>query len=379
MIFSFGILLFVLGLGLFIQAESVEASYSTTCPTSTACNAISPSYNGDVNFTCTTNCAPVFNNHVGTVTIIPTCDASSPSSYTAQLTVNGVSTPVYTQTCGPSITVFEAVPPKVNSGDLSNLNWTVSGAISCEASSSAGDWTGPKGTSGSDSVSPAATRNYTLTCLNASGIPASRTVTVTVPYGNISNSGCTIPLGGSTCDTNIWWNTTDFFATNADVQRDGDTINNSLNMPAPGLLQTGLGFTPTTFTLRDPSGAFSDTTIVTPSCVGGGVWTGSNCEALPEITLSANPNLVRSGSSAEIIVEVNSGLELSCELNDGRSGMMPSFTHTPPPNTASYPAITTKTLTAAQDVIVSCTSTLYPMVTNSESIRISVVPTIEER
>ena len=77
----------------------------------------------------------------------------------------------------PAPTVSLSVsPPSISEGESATLTWGTTDADSCVAS---GAWSGAKATSGSVSVSPAATSNYILSC-NGTGGSTSDSVSVTV-------------------------------------------------------------------------------------------------------------------------------------------------------------------------------------------------------
>lgn len=61
---------------------------------------------------------------------------------------------------------FYSVPTSVSRGNSALLVWSVSNASSCYASNG---WSGAKGTSGTETIYPSATKTYTLTCSNSYG------------------------------------------------------------------------------------------------------------------------------------------------------------------------------------------------------------------
>jgi len=77
----------------------------------------------------------------------------------------------------PAITSFTTNPTTIAPGGSSILSWQTQNVTTCTAS---GAWSGSKAISGSQTVTPAATSQYTLTCSNAAGQSASAQVTVTV-------------------------------------------------------------------------------------------------------------------------------------------------------------------------------------------------------
>ena len=108
--------------------------------------------------------------------------------------VSPVNTSTYTLTCNGeggsdsdsiTVTVNEPTPPTANlsanpatidQGQSATLSWSSTDADSCTAS---GDWSGSRGISGSEIVSPAVTSTYAITCSGEGG-NANDSVTVTV-------------------------------------------------------------------------------------------------------------------------------------------------------------------------------------------------------
>jgi len=68
-----------------------------------------------------------------------------------------------------------AVNSTITRGNSVSLIWSTTNAVSCSA-----DWTGKKGTSGSETLSPTATKTYSMTCKNSVGDATTATTTVTV-------------------------------------------------------------------------------------------------------------------------------------------------------------------------------------------------------
>ena len=78
----------------------------------------------------------------------------------------------------PSI-ILSASQTSVDAGSMVTLTWSTTDASSCTA---AGAWTGTKTISGSQTVNPASTSTYTLTCTGAGGsVNKSVTITVNAP------------------------------------------------------------------------------------------------------------------------------------------------------------------------------------------------------
>lgn len=326
-------------------------------------------------FTNTTNL--VFTNSIDTHTMAPGCDGSSPTSYNWSLTVNGTSISG-THTCAPAIPLpvvtLTASPSTIDPGDSSTLTWTVSEATSCTAS---GGWAGAKAVGGgSEIVSPSVTTTYNLSCTGAGGTTEATPVTVTSPSGFISAGTCTIVPSGTTegtgCDVTVNWNAYDFVGTPAVLQ--GVT---SFSSNASGPQTRTVDPDDRSFTLRDTGGSFMDSATADVTCQTGTVWlaSASHCAFLPIVGIDSETNLIRSGATLDYEVTVNSNFDLTCTVRDG--GASQTFSHVASATTVLYPR-TTRPLTSAQVVDVSCVSPLNPAVTGSDEVRINVIPTIQE-
>ncbi len=137
---------------------------------------------------------------------------SSPVAVTANVTGLTASTTYYYRLCaknsnplpGCSSTVTvttpaPAPPPTVSltatsiiiiAGGSTTLNWTSTNATSCSA-----PWTPQTGTSGGQSVSPASTTTYSITCTGPGGV-VSGTITITVNPGGGGGTPCTSSASG---------------------------------------------------------------------------------------------------------------------------------------------------------------------------------------
>lgn len=91
----------------------------------------------------------------------------------------------------PTITL-SATPTTIAAGNNTTLNWSVTGtAPTCTAS---GGWSGSQATTGSQTLTPAVTTTYTLTCTNAGGSDTKGvTVTVGAATPPPSQSGNIVP------------------------------------------------------------------------------------------------------------------------------------------------------------------------------------------
>jgi len=270
----------------------------------------------------------------------------------------------------PTIT-FTSNVSTVDSGDPAVLNWSVSNANSCTAS---GGWSGSKSVgSGNETVRPAAPTTYTLSCTGDGGT-ASKSVVVQNPSGTITAGSCgPIAAEGSTCNSRVTWEGRNFLGGAQMLQ--GTTSRSSALINIAG---TNYPVSPDnrTFTLDDLGGRFSVSATASVTCAANSRWITElgRCAALPVITIDSNPDIVRSGNTAPVDITVTSNYELECTLS---GGLNETFSHTPPPGTASYNR-TTSPLTSAQIVSIECTSSDYPLITSSAETRVEVIPTVQE-
>lgn len=190
------------------------------------------------------------------------------------------------------------------------------------------------------------------------------------PSGSIVAGSCTIPVGGTSCNANISWDTHNLIGTASVLQGASQFSTSPSN---PGVLRS---VTPSdnSFTLRDTTFGVLDTANAGATCFGTSVWAAGSCMGLPSISLSASPNIVRSGETASIKVDILSIYDLNCTLY---GTVASSFFHTGSAATtsASYP---TKPLTSAQIVRVECEAVLSPLVTGEGQVRVDLIPTVQE-
>ncbi len=112
---------------------------------------------------------------ISTTTYSLTCTGTGGTSAPAGATVTVTAAAV------PTVTLM-ASPATIASGNSSTLTWSSTSATSCTASDG---WTGTMAASGMQSVSPASTTTYTLTCTGAGGTSAPVSATVTATTGSV--------------------------------------------------------------------------------------------------------------------------------------------------------------------------------------------------
>jgi 3D (Asp-Asp-Asp) domain-containing protein len=278
---------------------------------------------------------------------------------------------------GPTGPVVDltATPLSISAGNSSNLAWTVSGATSCTASANDGSWNKAiSPNNGNEAVSPIVNTQYTLSCTGPGGTTAD-TVTVTLPSGFIDSTPCTIAASSTSCFSTILWDSYNFLGTTEVTQ--GATLFSTAT--------TNLGVstlvTPTTnvFTLTDTGSGVVGVETVSVGCVANTVWVPSLgiCAPQPSITIVADPNVIRSGTSATLDVEIDALYDLTCTFRDG--GAPATFTHSGAPAVQPQQYTrTTRNLTSAQIVSISCVAVVDPLITGAGEARVNVVPTIQE-
>lgn len=267
----------------------------------------------------------------------------------------------------PPSVAFTATPSLVGPGSSSNLSWTVQYATTCTAS---GGWSGAKNTtSGSETVTPSVTTVYNISCTGPSGTTnVSRTVTM--PSGFISATPCTIPAEGTSCNSIVTWAAYNFLGSPS-VRQQGvqfSTLTSSAGLSVPASPSS------TVFSLVDTGSAFLASFNANIQCAATSVWAGGRCVTLPVIDITADPNLIRSGSTAPIEIEITANYDLTCTITGGATE---TFNHTPSASAQTY-TYSTRPLTSAQIIRVECVSPLYPQVNGDAEERVEVIPTVQE-
>ncbi len=274
-----------------------------------------------------------------------------------------------TVTVLPPVVTLTATPALLNPGTASTLSWTVAGATSCTAT---GGWSGAKAAGDgthTQSVTPAITTTYNLSCTGPSGTSNDST-TVTLPTGNITATSCIIPADGTSCTSVINWRANNFLGA-IRVLQDGMQFSSV----SPGI-DINRAVTPDTadFVLRDGGSSFIDTAISNVTCATRSMWTGIECLRLPEITLNTESSLIRSGASTTVTVTVNADYPTSCRFISGLSN---AFIHSGTPSLQTY-TFSTRTLTSQQNIVIDCDSVAYRFVGDGDTSVVDVVPIASE-
>jgi PKD repeat protein len=214
---------------------------------------------------------------------------------------------------------FSASPQTINSGQSATLTWSTSGATAVSINQGIGTVT----TSGTRTVSPAATTTYTLTATNANG-SVTQSVTVTVSSGSLptatfSAAPATINSGQS---ATLSWTTS--AATSVSINQGVGTVALSGTRAVSPTVTTTY-----TLTATNANGSVTKTATVT---VGGG---GS----VPTATLSGSPLGISTGQSSTLSWTTANATSVS--INQGIGTVGASGTRS-----VSPAATTTYTLTA---------------------------------
>jgi len=186
-----------------------------------------------------------------------------------------------------------ASPGSIYVGSNSTLSWTTTNSpTSCTAS---GDWSGAKGSSGTQStgsLGSVKTYYYTLTCSNAGGTGFAKNVPVTVtnpPATVVSLSANPISVNSGS-SSSLSWSAT-YSPTSCTASGDWSGAKGSSGTQSTGSLSTVRTYS-YSLTCSNAGGSDSATTSV-------GVSSGT-AATKPDITLSVNPTSIGTGSSATI-------------------------------------------------------------------------------
>ncbi len=213
-----------------------------------------------------------------------------------------------TAVSNPAIT-FSASSTSVAQQGSTDLTWTVTNANACSATASPANtnWSGTRALSGTQAITGlTASTAFTLSCTNATGGSATRTVNVTVaaatpaPTVNLTASPTSVALNGS---STLSWTTT-----------------NASSCTASGGIAGWPGTKSTSGSQSvSPIGA---ATTFTLACTGTGGTTSRNVSIAivspPSVTLSANPTTVASG--ARTTLTWSSSGASTCSASGGWSG-----------------------------------------------------------
>lgn len=116
--------------------------------------------------------------------------------------------------------------------------------------------------------------------------------------------------------------------------------------------------------------------LVRVTCSGSCVPSIAPPTAAPNVTISANPELIRSGKTSTVIVNIDSTYKVRCTIT-GANSVDDIINHLSVPSVASY-SITTKTLTSTQVVSIECVYTDHPSLTINDEVRVKVIPIVQE-
>ncbi len=278
----------------------------------------------------------------------------------------------------PIINSFNGTPTVV-SGGQPTLNWNVSNATDCSINQGIGPVIPPRALVDS-TIAPAivVATTYTLQCSNGTGPSLPRDWTVNISSGNIAVGNCTIAPEASNCSTGVTWLVNNPVGP-IEVTQAGSLISNAISMGAPG---TPVTISPTnnTLILEDLGTGFTDADSGSATCDPTSVWVDTivppRCATRPLISILAEPNVIRSGNSANVEVTINSLYDLNCTIQDG--GAVKSISHILTGGRVQTYSVATRTLTSAQAVKIDCVSIPSPLINGSGETRVNVVPTYQE-
>jgi hypothetical protein len=221
---------------------------------------------------------------------------------------------------------------------------------------------------------------------NATGCsPAAAQTTFTcpipAPFADISATGCRITDGASTCSGTVnSWNI--YNATNPNLfHGNGTTLSTS---DAGTNLPVTLAYGTNYLAARDGGTVLRDT-IVTATCdPTAPYWRDTYCDDVPPppppaITLSLDRELIRSGTTATLTLDLTAPYQTTCTVS-GAEGAPVTITHDGTVTPTNSYTVTTRPLTSAQIITVTCTP--VPAIAGTPATtaetRVSVVPTIQE-
>ena len=282
----------------------------------------------------------------------------------------------------PTLT-FTASPTSVAPGRSSTLTWTTTNATACTAS---GDWTGSKsvGTNKTESTGALTSgKTYSLRCTGKGGsVIKSVAVSVSAPVVKKKPYVVVCPITqsvevGSKVNYKAWYWASERnkpFCNNIaraiDVTNETEWVSRNTTLFTVDSKGVVTGQAKGSASLNARYKNLSDSArvdVVEPIAPP---------PSPPTINIVANPNLIRSGSISEVVMDINSDNDLDCSLN-GVSINTLYFSHTSNSSSQIY-KFTTRPLANAQIVRVICEVRDYPTVSTTKETRINVVPYLQE-
>ena len=287
---------------------------------------------------------------------------------TASITATGCTISEGNSSCSGSITnwsISYATTPNV-------YNETSGATLYSSASGSNQPVTLPYGTqtlAARDGGTNLATTNVSASCESGT-VWSSGVCAVAPPTGSISAGGCTITAEGSSCLSTVSWTANNFVGSARVTQ----TTSGEEATSNPDTVSVSPDAR--TVKLDDLGSSFEITATANVTCANGGVWVPSltKCAALPLIVLDMNPDVIRSGDTAEVGITITSTYDLTCTVT---GGINETINHVGSGTAQSY-TVTTNPLTSAQIVSVTCVADIAADLSNSSQGRVNVVPTVQE-
>ena len=229
-------------------------------------------------------------------------------------------------------------PSQIIQGDSAILSWTSSNANSCTAS---GGWSGTKAVSGTQSVTPNSTTQYTITCSNSAGQAVDQvTVTVTIPQTqlptvNIIANPDQVNQGYSSI---LSWSSTNANTCVASGAWSGSQSLSGTHVVTPNATSTY------TITCSNGSGSAVDSStvkVILPAA-----------QSLPIVSIIANPITINYGGSS--ILTWQSSNAATCVASNGWSGSknLNGIQTVSPTATTTYIITCSNSSGSAQDSVV---------------------------
>jgi len=240
----------------------------------------------------------------------------------------------------PPTVTLSASPTSIAPGASSDLTWSTTNATSCTASNG---WTGTKGISGTQSVSPGVTTTYTLDCVgvggSANGVRSVAVVPVPVSSkfkigdGVQTSSSLNVrstpgitegtiagkqPLGAfgtviggpTVASSNTWWNI-DYVNSPDGWSTEGYLAKTTITPPLPN--QPTLSFYPNPTSIAPGSSSdFTWSTTNATSCTASGGWTGTKGTSGTQSvspTVTTTYTMTCTGSQGSVTKSVNVSIQ----------------------------------------------------------------------
>jgi hypothetical protein len=285
----------------------------------------------------------------------------------------------------------------VDIGENVELKWEVRGAADCRATAGQPGWTLPDadkdhstGVHSQSVAMGAATDQFELECDNGVGGVVHEDLTVYVPDGDLTATSCTISTGDSSCQSQVTWSS-DYLLGTPKLFQENELTGARTELSISGGNDSdwfAVNEDTDTFIFRDYDKNLEITVESDAQCAfidtdgdadNDNTWVSDlgACVIGPDVDLSVidGDEFIRNGETATLKVTLTTfdTRTVQCDLKGGSDD---SFSKGSPGTIIQQ--VETEELAATQITNVECYDTVYPVLRDSDDVRIEVTPVSNE-